>query len=504
MKRTHSSADSPPRTTIDSAPVRALALVILLTAAALREAVQLTSLTNSDVWCHLRTGLWILQNHAAPRTGLFSQFLSLPWTDSTWGYDGIQAAMYQLFGLRSLPLLAMALQVGLAAALFLLARGSRQTFWPAVLLSASAQYALATSTAQPATCSIILFAVELALLLRSRRTGEFRPLLWLPLLFFFWANLHISFVYGIFASTLLLVVTAIESIRSRGGATWCAERALAVPVPKLVAITAGSLLASLCSPYSYHLYRAWFTNATSAAFRFVAELHANTFRRPQDYVLLLLAMGAFVAFGYQKSQGRSRDPFAYSLMLAAMSLSFAIQRDRWVAVLVSVAIIANASTSEPSRPAQEPGGSPWSRQGLAVAIVTFIVFVGAATQIPAAGALMEKTSDAFPAQAADYVRQNHLPQPLFNEYQWGSFLTWYLPEYPVAIDARADLYGDDLNLAYFELMNGYLSPESNTSFARAHTLLLKRNSGLAEAVRGMTQFTVVYSDKLAIVAVRKD
>ena len=55
--------------------------------------------------------------------------------------------------------------------------------------------------------------------------------------------------------------------------------------------------------------------------------------------------------------------------------------------------------------------------------------------------------------AAEYIRAHQLPEPLFNSFPWGGFLTWYLPEYPVAIDGRTDLYGADFNIQYAKVMN---------------------------------------------------
>jgi chromate transport protein ChrA len=66
-------------------------------------------------------------------------------------------------------------------------------------------------------------------------------------------------------------------------------------------------------------------------------LHAISFRRPQDYVLLLLAMAACFSLGRR----RSRDMFQIILMIACLALAFTRQRDIWVLALASVAVIAD-------------------------------------------------------------------------------------------------------------------------------------------------------------------
>ena len=84
----------------DTAVVRVLAMLALFCTAPAYERFHLSALSNVDIWWHLRTGLWMLQNHAIPRDGLFSLYAKLPWVDSTLGFDLLTAAAYQVFGLR--------------------------------------------------------------------------------------------------------------------------------------------------------------------------------------------------------------------------------------------------------------------------------------------------------------------------------------------------------------------------------------------------------------------
>jgi len=175
-------------TIVGSAPLRILVLLLLLTVATVCAAFSLTALLNGDIWWHLRTGLWILQNHAVPRSGLFSQYIDRPWVDSSWGFDVLTAGAYKLLGLRAFAVLLMGFKLALAAVTFLLAGGWRRCFWCAILLSATAQYVITDLLLRPILFSILFFGVELFLLLQSRRGGDLRPLFWMPVLFFLWAN----------------------------------------------------------------------------------------------------------------------------------------------------------------------------------------------------------------------------------------------------------------------------------------------------------------------------
>ncbi|MGD0932781.1 MAG: hypothetical protein ABR902_19210, partial [Candidatus Korobacteraceae bacterium] len=178
-------------------PMQVAALLLLFTTSAWIESAHLSALADPDVWWHLSTGNWILQNHAVPHDGLFSQYSNLPWVDSSWLFDVVLAAVYKLMGLRALPVSLMALKIAIAMVTFVLARGSRLNFWPAVLLAAAAQYAIPSLPPGPVVCSIVLFAIELNLLFGARRTGAVRPLFWLPVLFLLWVNLDVGFIFGL-------------------------------------------------------------------------------------------------------------------------------------------------------------------------------------------------------------------------------------------------------------------------------------------------------------------
>ena len=129
----------------------------------------------------------------------------------------------------------------------------------------------------------------------------------------------------------------------------------------------------------------------------------------------------------------------------------------------------------------------------------------AAFLLPVPKTLMNRMSTYFPVKACDYIRENRLPQPLFNAYIWGSFVTWYLPEYPVTVDSRVELYGNDMLGKYFDAVGGKELLESEPMVARAGTLVLERESAMGKALTnlpGLTaRYRLVYSDDIASVFV---
>jgi len=545
-------------------------LLLLFAAAAAMEALRLTSLstlTNRDIWLHLETGLWILQHHALPHNGIFSQSGDLPWSACSWAYDVLLAAAYRLLDLRAIPLLLMLSKAALAFVTFLLAGGlsdglaparvntesqphTEGKFWLAIFLSIVAQYILGAVPVGPGYCSVLLFAVELLLLIEFRRSGNFHLLYWLPALFLLWANLDVQFVYGI--GLLLLFVTANYF------AEWRPEEGKA-PLPAVsrktaLGVVALSLLATLLTPYFYRPWTVFFSTATSAANRYFGDFHAMSFHQPQDYLLLLLTMSAFLALGRR----RSRDLFSIGLLIACAALSFHSQRDVWLVTLAALAVVSTrypvagsqtltakdgARTEIPGSLAsenrvlrREPTKNQRSKsrfpQGLKPA--SLMAFGGTAEAVPFPNSFMRlllgtgywvlalaivvavmaaliprekmraKLAGTYPVAAADAVRSQQLPQPIFNSYEFGGFLIWYLRDYPVAIDGRADLYGPDFMIQYSKAMNADIPYSAYPAMSQARTLLLARNSIMADALAGLPAFKVVYRDNVAVVLEKQD
>ncbi len=128
-----------------------------------------------------------------------------------------------------------------------------------------------------------------------------------------------------------------------------------------------------------------------------------------------------------------------------------------------------------------------------------------AVRVPSArDVLLAKVSEKFPVRASDYIRQHDLPKPLFNNYDWGSFLTWYLPEYPVQIDTRTDSYGEELTLGYFNVTTGQVPLAADPALSHSQTILLEADSEMGKALSILPGYKQVYLDDQARVLVREN
>jgi len=474
---------------------RALAFLCLLTFAAFFEFRALTALRDPEIWGHLRTGAWMLQNKAWPRLGLFSQSANLPWQDCSWGFSVLTAIAYRIAGYAALPALLIVLRIALALCAFLLAGGWRN-FWAAAALSAIAQYVLWAMGPAPAFISALLFACEAWVLWDVRELGDGRRLVALPFLFAVWVNFDTGFVYGLALYLIFFASFVIEARLPSGNRAILDRAAASVPLSRVAWIGAACIVTSFLNPYGFQPHVSFFANELSPVNSNLAAYHALGFRQPQDYVLMLLGMAAYLALGLV----RSRDLFQIGALAGCTALAFHAQRESWLLALVAVTVIGQAIRRARQACASQET-SCWNPQRLGVLTVAVIFSLGAffLTKGRNQDLLFAKMAGNFPVGAADFLRQHPQPAPLFNDYKWGAFLTWYLPEFPVAIDSRRGLYPEETELGYFKAMNADIPYREFPPMNQARTLLLDKSSLMGQAFRGVADFQVIYEDNLAIV-----
>ena len=470
----------------------AIVLVALFSIGAIVESAHLSSMQSPVVWGHLRAGMWILKNHGVPRTGLFSQPANLPWRDFSWGFDVIAAVMYKFAGLRAVPGLVMGFRLIVAMVLFLLAGGRKGNVWAAAALAAVGLYTLSGVGPVATGASVVFFGIELLVLMEWRCRPEFRATVLLPALFLVWTNLDIGFVYGVAVLALFVASLCMERAVDRSAMANHGRKRL----PTAAIVLLACLIITGVSPYGFAGYAAFWEMETSAANVNIPGYAAMGFRQPLDYVVLLLAMSGFLALGLR----RSRDVLLIGLLSGSAMLAFHSQRENWLPIVSGVAVIGWTLTGSRATEEMRP---IWrlDRQTIAVAgSSTALAALAFVLLIPRdSGVLLAKVGETLPVKACDYIRSAGLAQPLFNAYEWGGFVTWYLPEYPAAIDSRRGLYPEDMESDYFKVMKVDVPYQSLPAMKNARTILLEKSNVVAQGLKTVSGFRVAYEDDVAIV-----
>ncbi|MGA8489013.1 MAG: hypothetical protein WB711_01240 [Terriglobales bacterium] len=500
-------------------PLQMLVLGGLLTAVAARALLLKFSVLDLDVWWHLKVGDWIVEHRAFPHTGILSRTAAdRPWSAYSWGYEVLLSRAYAWFGLLGVGIFGTLLTLFVAYAVYWMVRRLSGRFWVAcILATVTCSAFLFSLMPRPVFLSMILFAVTLTLLLESQRgsglTNEvmetrrprpagrarrpsFNVLYWLPLVFLIWANCHIQFVYGIFVVGLFTGVHLLLQLAEHLGVVLDFARPSILPARKLVLIFTACVLAACIGPYSYHLYGIVFAYASSTfPYTFIREFQALNFRALSHYVELLLAGAAFFTLGRQKRI----DLFKLALLTVASIVAFRTMRDSWFLCITAAACIADSWRKDVD---PEPGETLPEKAALAAVLAILLFLIAHNLGFDTRG-LDAAMSSVFPVKAVNFLRQNPQPGPLYNTFDWGGFLTWYMPDSPVAIDGRTDLYGDELDTRFFKTQQGDPSYVDDPFLNNAKVVLLSKKVPLASVLLQDSRFSLIYQDSLAVVFVRR-
>lgn len=450
-----------------------------------------------DVWWHLSVGDWIVAHGAFPHTGILSRTAAnRPWMAYSWGYEVLLSRSYQWLGFLGMAIFGTALTIVVAIGLFWMLHQLSGRFWVAWTLSVLIYSAfLFNIMPRPVFFTMLLYSITLALILKSQRSGKVKSLYWLPLIVMIWANLHIQFIYGLFAVGLFAGINLLQRLAMSLRRYPDILLTPTLPLAPLIAVFACCGLATCVGPYSYHLYEVVFGYSRSTfTYSMITELQALSFLGISHFLELLIAAGAYFALGWQKKV----DPFKLALLLVASVFAFRTTRDAWFLCITAAAVLADFPVSQEER---DPPIKLPELAAVTVAVALFLVLIARNTDFNERG-LDRTISSQFPVDAANFLRRNPVGGPLFNSFDWGGFLIFYMPQYPVAIDGRGDLYGDDRYAQFYATENAEPSYATDPYLNEAGVVILKNTVPLARLLPTDRRFRVIYRDEIAVVLAR--
>lgn len=451
----------------------------VLIAAGLPAANTLSPTVEHDTWWHLRVGRIVAETRTVPYTDPFSRMSRehpTPWRAYSWLYEWGLYRVYERDGLAGIMWARTVLAAGSAAAVF----GfwfHRNGFSPAAVLFAApvAVTIMPLATERPWHFTIAFTAATAWVVTAVREGTPVRRVVWLPLVYALWANVHIQFVLG---WGVLGLGCLFPGRASR---------------PALIGLTAACVGATVLNPYHTGLFQVIWEYATQGApLKLVQELSA-----PEPFSTWTLAAVALFAWGVAAVVPRRPvDWFSIALLAAAAVIAIRMYRDIWF-VAVAVAAVR--------RPTYGPAGRPWVVPVLVVAAYLAVRLVNSAGL--ARSTDYEAAQEAkYPVRAVRIMQARELAGPVFNDFDWGGYLIWAAPEYPVSIDGRTNLYGNERMLRSFETWSTEDGWKADPEFQTSNVVLAQKGRILTGVLLGQPdRWRVVYQGETdpAVLFVRR-
>jgi hypothetical protein len=458
------------------------------------------AVVDPDIWWHMRSGDWIIAHHAVPRYAIFSQHIERSWIAYSWLFDVLVSGLYHRFGLAGIPGFLICLQVLISLAFLLAMRHFARSFWWSWLIASLAIYAFYVNPLRSLLFTLLFFTLELLIIFEAERRANDKLLFWTAPLFFLWANIHIQFIHGLSVLALYIATRLI----SLAALNWLPLDSRDTSPTRLLAIFGAAFAASCIGPNWAYPYKEAFSYAVhTAQYEFIQEMLAMNFRRPEHFVELFLLIAACYVVG----RFRSRDLFRPLLLLVTALVAFRSLRDAWFVSIAAAFVLAEAAGQVQPQATVDFAAHRRTRlltnlnYALAAVAALILSFGLAIRQGMSAPALMTVIDQVYPIRATEFVRDSHLPGPMYNSFNWGGFLIFNLREQPVSIDPRVNAYRDELPARSVNTVNA-VRWRDDPDLARANFVLLERSAPLASALENDPRYRLAYKDHVAVIFVR--
>ncbi|HET59682.1 MAG TPA: hypothetical protein ENN32_04870 [Chloroflexi bacterium] len=473
---------------------------------------------DTDMYWALRVGKEIVEQRTFVRTDPITYtHAGNDWVAHSWLFDVWLYGMYAWLQYHGLVLLVALLAMLTMGLLWLQLSG------PAVYRTLAVVFtsliAAPSWTPRPQMVTMLLLCLVILLLLLYRKRQKRVLLFALPPVMILWANLHGGYILGLGVIGIMVAGELLDRLllnTTQNSMGWLQWRDLVIAL-------AACTLATLVTPYGFGTWEITVSTFGMRANAIISEWHSPDFNDPMmlPFLLSLIGMVVLLAVAGKKLRG-------WEVLTLAAFVYFALSARRQVGVyaIAVMPIIARTGwawlrawggnlritlTNQNKKwrtffeKATVPA-SPKENKAVNLLIVGLLALVcwGKLVYVSMPPLIEEQLNpQVFPVEAIEILKETPPAGNLFNEYDWGGYLSWFAPQIPVYIDARADLFGDDFIFHWWDVVNA--NTEWKDEFARWQitAALVKPGRALARELREHADWQVVYGNGVATLYVKK-
>ena len=469
-----------------------IVVVLLLFAMAMRVPV------DTDTWWHLRSAEYILENGTIHGDPFSHTHPGGTWINHSWGSQLIMYTAWQLGGNAGLALYTAILAVAGMMILYPICAGN--SYLRAFVLVLGAASAAVFWSARPQMLSFFLSSVVLYLVYTYKRHGKDRLWFFVPLMWL-WANLHAGWSIAYIFMFAFVVGEALNNVFgiTENAIGWKGWR-------KLLLVIVVSIPFLALSPYGIDNMLVPIRTVNIGSLRdYIQEWNSPNFQGRETWAFIGLVMSLFGAMWASRLKF---DWSGFFLLIGTLFLALLYGRNIAVFAVAATPILThhldNALTELGLvlRPRQKISST------LAYANLALIIIIGLFVALYSINVILPETVDTaqeelLPIHAANYITTHDLPREMFNSYNWGGYLMFAAPQYPVFIDGRTDLYGEFLR-TYLDAALARDNWREVLDAYDIHLVVVEKGSGLDLALQEEAGWSLEYTDNMAVIHVRDD
>lgn len=394
---------------------------------------------NQDIGRHLKTGEIIWQTKSVPKVNLFSfTEPNTPFVNHHWLSEVVFFLLAGLIGLKGLILFKAAVILFSFWLVYKSVSGKARS-WAILVAGLFAVFIFSTRTdVRPEIFSYLFLSFFIFAILKAKYGNDYKWLGVLPVIELLWVNMHIYFAIG----PALLLVFLIDRLIARENKTLLKKLLLILILTSVVTLINPNFIRGALVPFTI-LQHYGYSIVENQSIFFLKDYgvilkEINLF----ELSLILLIVSFVVAFKNKRKEMTFEFLSAIIVTLAASKMV----RNFGIYALVFIPIVSlNLSASSIGEKSKKP-----------LKVVLYFIFI-AASLFTVRSVINNKFYSwlhspkrfglEIPVGAqggVDFVKQNQIKGPVFNNFDVGSFLIWKLyPEQKVFVDGRPEAYTVD-------------------------------------------------------------
>jgi hypothetical protein len=467
---------------------------------------------DTDTWWHLAAGRWMVENQQILKVDVFSHTR----LGSAWEYPGwlIQIPMYLIydkFGPGGLNIWTALIVTMAFAILWPILRGG--PFLRAALILFAATVSAVYWSARPHLITFLLSAVFIVVFEHFRLLPErSRPLLalLLPIMMILWVNSHGGFIigfliWGVYWMSACGQVAYGMVVKWRGKNDQSGQGIdVRHPAIFLTLIGAALVIVALINPNGVSIFVYPFkTIGITALQDYIQEWQSPNFHQLHVQPFAWMLLVSLIVLGFS----RQRVTFV-DLALTTVLAYLGMLAGRNIAIFSLAAPLLLSRHLDPitaslSRKTGVNFNRPANKTRRIINATLFLLILLAVgykvLMIVPVHVNEDLLRNDLPAAAVQYLKEHPQPGKLFNSYNWGGYLLWSLPEYPVFIDGRTDLYDDEMITQWLQVMGAKEGWENVLSDYGINLILVEKDATLAHVLDFAQTWHLTYQDDHAVI-----
>jgi len=473
--------------------MRPLVLILLF---ALLVISQINTVADSDIWCHLKTGEYIVKNLNVPQVDLFSYTLeNQAWIDHEWLFQVLLYPIFAKFSWLGVSILkVIIISLCFSTLIFFVYSRYKKLSYVVFFTVLSVLAFGYRSFARPEIFSYLLACLFFCILEDERR------LCILPLLQILWVNLHGYFILG----PMLISLYCLGHLIAGN----------AVKAKKSAVILSVTIVACFINPYFYKgvfypikvLMNIFTEQGTSV--QDIRELIMPVSVSFRSFIFFwVLAVLSSITFLINLRKAKMQHILIF---LGAFIASYAAMRNMPVFIFIAMPLaVINLNEARLTK-----GIGERKHYAICILIILAAVYFFASNeyyvftkQSAFRNAEFKMANFFMPSKACDFLENNYIKGRIFNNIDFGHYIAYrFYPEKRILIDVRTDLYKRDFYQAYKNAQNypkewERLQEKYNFNIA----LLMHLSSSTERLLRYLynnKEWAMVYYDEISVVFLR--